>query len=194
MGTKVFWSEPGSMARESLRRYGGQCSGKYSYHDAEVVLGERAASDDEVKRDSVNVDKADPRWPTKCEHCDYVFADEDTWQHNLIRLYEGGGKRFVLQDAPVGAMWDAYWFGGHFGQGADGIHLMVKTPGGDWHVDSRASNCTKPDDDIHKCWVRVGDPKTGVVDVGKTGNTCAAGAGSIMIGNYHGFLHNGELT
>jgi hypothetical protein len=30
--------------------------------------------------------------------------------------------------------------------------------------------------------------------VDKAGLTCQAGAGSILCGNYHGFLHNGELT
>ena len=37
-------------------------------------------------------------------------------------------------------------------------------------------------------------PRTGNVHVDKSGDTCAAGAGSILIGGYHGFLHNGYLT
>lgn len=46
----------------------------------------------------------------------------------------------------------------------------------------------------HKCWVRHGDPKTGSVHVDKDGVTCGAGAGSILSGSYHGFLHGGYLT
>jgi hypothetical protein len=34
-------------------------------------------------------------------------------------------------------------------------------------------------------------PKTGRLHVDKNGNTCAAGAGSIITGKWHGFLHNG---
>jgi lambda family phage portal protein len=55
----------------------------------------------------------------------------------------------------------------------------VRTPGGTWDIDGRASNCTRPDDDTHRCWVRHGDPRTGVVHVDKDGDTCGAGSGSI---------------
>lgn len=76
----------------------------------------------------------------------------------------------------------------------EGPHLMCVLPNGDhWVIDSRASNCTMPDDRTHRCWVRHGDPETGVVHVDKNGHTCSAGAGSIQSGNWHGFLHNGEL-
>lgn len=44
----------------------------------------------------------------------------------------------------------------------------------------------------HKCWVRHGEPPDLHVD--KAGVTCNAGAGSILSGDYHGFLHNGFLT
>jgi hypothetical protein len=76
--------------------------------------------------------------------------------------------------------------------GADGKCIVCVTPGGHWWIDSRASNCTKKQDIEHRCWVRhgtVGDK----IHVDKNGNTCAAGAGSIMCGGWHGFLHNGEL-
>lgn len=46
----------------------------------------------------------------------------------------------------------------------------------------------------HKCWIRHGDPRTSNVHVDKNGVTCGAGAGSIISGSYHGFLHNGFLT
>jgi len=56
-------------------------------------------------------------------------------------------------------------------------------------IDSRASNCTLPDDNVHKCWVRHGEAPNFTVD--KNGATCAAGAGSIQTSNWHGFLRNG---
>jgi len=61
-------------------------------------------------------------------------------------------------------------------------------------IDSRASNCTMPDDNAHRCWVRHGRPEDGTLHVDKNGLTCAAGGGSILAGNYHGFLHHGHLV
>lgn len=46
----------------------------------------------------------------------------------------------------------------------------------------------------HKCWVRHGTPPNEIVHVDKNGVTCGAGAGSIAIDGWHGFLHNGELV
>lgn len=65
-----------------------------------------------------------------------------------------------------------------------------------WYIDSRASNCTKPEDVQHRCWVRhgtVGDRLT----VDKNGLTCAAGAGSFFMGpnnEWHGFIRDGKMT
>lgn len=76
-----------------------------------------------------------------------------------------------------------------------GRHLMVVCPNGrQWDIDSRANNCTRPNDDRHRCWVRHGDPETGDVTVDKDGATCEAGAGSIQAGDYHGYLHDGEFV
>jgi hypothetical protein len=124
------------------------------------------------------------------------------------RLYAfPGGVTGALREAPVGAMWDASWNPAEW-KGEDGISLMVKTPGGEWFVDGRASNCTAPGDwteegpdggifckrPTHRCWVRHGDPRAGRITVDKNGTTCAAGAGSIQCGSYHGFLKDGHLT
>lgn len=74
-----------------------------------------------------------------------------------------------------------------------GQHLHVVLPNGfTWDIDSRASNCTLPNDRLHRCWVRTGEPPR--VTVGKSGVTCSTGAGSIQAGDYHGFLRNGQLT
>ncbi len=75
----------------------------------------------------------------------------------------------------------------------DGQHLHVILPNGrHWDIDSRASNCTLPNDRTHRCWIRTGEPPQ--VTAGKAGHTCSAGAGSILSGDYHGFLRNGVLT
>ncbi len=106
------------------------------------------------------------------------------------------GRKFALKDAPVGAVWDCDWLHDVPGfTGPDGRALCVKCPGGqDWLIDSQASNCTKPGDRTHKCWVRHGKPEDGTLHVDKNGPTCSAGAGSIQTANWHGFLHHGHFV
>jgi hypothetical protein len=105
--------------------------------------------------------------------------------------WDGGDWRSI-NELPAGAMFFADWYSR---KGPDGRHLVVKTPGGLWHIDGRASNCTMPDDKEHRCWVRHGVAPNITVD--KNGNTCGCGC-SIGQGenwkDYHGFLRNGELV
>lgn len=130
----------------------------------------------------------------------YKLSDGTTGETQLA-LYRRAdtGEEMTLSEAPAGAMWDAHWYGRDkkggpwgAGRGTDGLWLVVKTPGGEWLPDMRASNCTMPDDNEHRCWVRHGAPPEVTVD--KNGLTCGAGAGSIGIGSYHGFLRAGCLT
>jgi hypothetical protein len=106
------------------------------------------------------------------------------------------GTRYNCRTDPLppGA---CYFLEDDYCEGPDGLSLIVVTPTGHWHVDSRASNCTLPDDKEHRCWVRHGHPSPGHPDgplhVDKNGLTCAAGAGSIQMRDWHGFLHHGEL-
>lgn len=106
------------------------------------------------------------------------------------------GKLVRGGDLPPGAIY--LNDGEHWRKGPDGLSITVVCPDGwHWSPDSRASNCTRKDDEIHRCWVRHGDPKLGNLHVDKVGNTCAAGAGSILTGRtpcWHGFLHNGHLV
>lgn len=96
------------------------------------------------------------------------------------------------------------WWSEHEGQcdwtNCPGRHLVGNCPDGHhWDVDSRASNCSLPDDHTHRCWVIQGTPPD--VTVGKAGPTCSAGAGSIQtysrspngqqVGSWHGFLDGG---
>ena len=137
----------------------------------------------------------DHRWPKKCPHCDYEFQQSDKWRLNLDILMKrsDGGPMTTLREAPVGAMYWMSWFEGTEFVGPDGRALGVVCPGPHvWHVDARASNCTKPDDKKHKCWVRHGEVPNITVD--KNGNTCNAGAGSSVVPGWHGFLRGGELV
>lgn len=126
----------------------------------------------------------------------------DTIGSGVIWRREDTGevRRFVHTFGP-GAMYFATWYrhgdnSGLYGWDWDNLlspPLLVVTPSGrEWNIDSRASNCTMTNDRQHRCWVRHGDPPNVTVD--KNGVTCGAGAGSIVSGDYHGFLRNGEFT
>jgi len=212
MGVPVFWIEPTDRVRRRLRRFRfsntgpeSVCPAPFGSHNAYAPFSEGKArrEDDCWSFDDDHEIPAhdDARWPTKCDGCPYMFRPEDEWQlfHDLIYARTDNGETMTLRDCPVGAMWDATWYPW---KGPDGISLMVAVPpeGGPghdtWSVDSRASNCTMPNDDVHRCWVRHGDPRKDPrsVHVDKNGHTCAAGAGSIQTRRWHGFLDHGELV
>ncbi len=202
--------------RIELRRYSYDecpCPGPYgNYHNADVILGEIDAPVVDSTYGVMETDDApevandDPRWPTRCDYCPYVFQAKDLRQVNDRRLYGGApdGKLYDLLSAPVGAMWYAGWYHAPatatershcpYWDNCDGRHLIVRLPpdGHDWDVDSRCSNCGSPTDRLHRCWVRHGEPPS--IHVDKQGVTCAAGAGSIQTPRWHGFLHRGILS
>lgn len=214
---QTFWLEPTDQVAVGLRRYtigkgGFTCAD--GHHQALVYTGVEAATYTDhpeagrwtlATRPDV-VDHDDERWPHTCAQlCGYEFSTDDawqSWQELLYRRTDTGELRVLHPGAPApdapsaepGACWDVWWMPDGW-KGPDGIALMVRCPGGhDWHVDSRASNCGSPDDDVHACWVRHGDPRECRVTVDKNGNTCSAGAGSIATPNWHGFLRDGQLV
>lgn len=150
------------------------------------------------------VPRDDPRWPTACAACGCAFDDRDHWQTNGEPIYRVAAAmpgaaldvdaETTLELALPGAMWRSDWMPDNaYWRGPDSHSLMVRLPDGhDWHVDGEASNCTRKGDLTHKCWVRHGVPPN--VTVGKNGETCAAGMGSIQSPGYHGFLREGVLT
>lgn len=104
-------------------------------------------------------------------------------------------KTRFIQEIGTRATLRRYWGDAcpnSYGKGGRGLHnAKLALNGHHWDIDSRASNCTKPSDTTHRCWVRTGTPPN--VTAGKSGNTCSAGAGSILVPGWHGFLTNGEL-
>lgn len=204
---KCFMITPNGRARVSLRRYtqahtGSTWTCEGGWHEAMVLFAKcnswrqaREGGDWVYAEDRPAVADDNPRWPRTCEKCDYAFVDGDIRQVFVDRVYVGpDGAKYSLRKLPPGALWWAEWLEDLDGwwKGPDGRVLMAKTPGGEWCIDSRASNCTMPDDDEHRCWIRHGTPPE--IHVDKNGKTCQAGAGSIISGNYHGFLHNGYFT
>lgn len=173
-----------------------KCTSIFGYHNAATFIEKQQKAFGYIDRLKVSDQiKADQRWPKECP-CGYIFQDTDEWEIDFKSEYakhDDPTLVFTLakNSAPIGAMWFADWYLPACA-GPDGHSLVVRTPGGDWLVDSRASNCTLPNDDVHKCWVRTGEPPN--ITVGKGGFTCAAGAGSILMSNgYHAFLQDGIL-
>jgi hypothetical protein len=205
---KTFWMEPTGRVRVSLRKFTHgrevSCPQAKDGHDANTTISEDANKSDwwEMSEDGQShrvkeehVDASDPRWAALlCKHCGQPFdGHHQVWARELYRGAPDG-KLYTLRDLPPGSMYDYAWLPESYA-GADGIRLTVILPNGHpWQVDGPASNCTKPGDKVHKCWVRHGDPRAANLTVDKNGNTCAAGAGSIQAGDYHGFLRNGVLT
>jgi hypothetical protein len=201
MRIKCFFLEPTEKVAVSLRRYsssGGCPANNGNYHNAQNFITEEPIERD--KNGYVNngtkptPDHDDPKWPGTCT-CGYAFQESDHWQRFIDEVYKrtDTGEETTLRDVPPGAMWHAWW-ADKFQVPQSEHNLVVKTPGGEWQIDSQSSNCTMPDDrrqERHHCWIRHGDIPNITVD--KNGMTCGAGAGSIQCGNYHGFLRNGYL-
>ena len=186
--------------RVALRVYWGgkdcpNClgGGKPGYHSAQIHLIDSSVLGNwEIGGDIE--DYPDDRWPTKCGHCNAGPPDDVNRQVFRKRLYDTDSGKLGPGD-----MYWADWFdrgkegGCSFHENCDGRHLHVICPdGSQWDIDGRASNCTMKEDRVHRCWIRTGEPPN--VTVGKSGNTCAAGAGSIAVDGYHGFLRNGSFT
>lgn len=210
MEWKAFWCERTDRQRLWLRRYRSgetdpKCPATGWIHQALVRLQDAETRYEErewggkmrrvIAYHGVEIPHDDPRWPLACA-CGEPFVEADEWQVFSDAIYRrvDTGEEWPLRDIPIGALYDAWWLADFsFHTGADGIALMCRTPDGDWSIDSRASNCTLPDDHTHKCWVRHGDPRTEPVTVDKNGVTCSAGAGSIQQQRFHGFLIGGIL-
>ncbi len=165
-----------------------------------------------------------PKVCTACGYQFSDTDTEDVRQVFTRSVYRRADNGFetTLEDAPAGAIWNAWWqMDCGSLAGPDGKSFTVKLPGGhDWCIDSRASNCDSlcancgrpyfqhdqgtfeerqkacpegyTDARPHKCWVRHGEAPNLTVD--KAGITCGAGAGSIVVPGWHGFLRGGQLV
>lgn len=204
--TECFFIVPANRTRLSLRRYSHthDCPGRPGYHNADGpaidVVPDRIEHGAWTARAPDDWPHDDPRWPAKCDGCDYRFLDADEWQvfRDPIYVHEPTGAEYSLRDKRAGMMWDAFWMPEAY-RGPDGRCLNVVCPDGrEWMIDGPAKNCTEPSDRgaygvAHRCWTRTGEPP--VLTVGKGyGKTCGAGGGSIDTGGYHGFLQNGRFT
>jgi hypothetical protein len=193
-----FWIEPTDRVRLWLRRYThtnnqpGCCpliNGNYSYHTHMAPFGEFPArfrnAENKWERylesyEDVGPPHDDLRWPTQCP-CGHTFTEENAWQvfQQLIYRRPDTGQEMLTEEAPPGAMWDAWWMGK--GRYPDGIQLMVMLPGkSEWWVDGPAKG--------GGLWTRTGT----VPNISATPSIWSnQGAGPPS--EYHGFLTGGKL-
>ncbi len=157
---ECFLLEPTNRFWVYLRRYSTHtkhpCTGG-GYHNAETLVAEIESETVPVCHDA-GTDHLDPRWPTQCGRCSYTFADEDTWQFCYEGQYLGpNGQKYTTKgplhakvdkslDAPPGAIWRAPWLEECGIKGPDGKCYILRTPGGDWIIDTSTS-----------CWTRTGE-------------------------------------
>lgn len=175
--------------RKLLGKYWkGQCSG-YSAHYTKTIVIENGNNISFGSNDKERINEVE----NVCKRCGCTPSAESEIKIHLciepVYNTESGnpeaGDLFWNDWLPENFYWDNH----------KGYHLMCVLPNGhEWNIDSRASNCTMPEDKNHKCWIRHGNPETEKVTVNKNGVTCNAGAGSIWIDDYHGFLTDGNLT
>jgi hypothetical protein len=145
MGSVIqcFLLHPTDKYRITLRRYTKEdrCPANDWCHNSDAFVGVEEHVSHPVSGDNFPHD--DPRWPKKCDLCDYLFTEADVWQRNFNLVYKtDDGREFTLTSpdmmttdkelgAPPGAMWECPWMG----PGEDGRSYCVRTPGGDWHID-----------------------------------------------------------
>ena len=147
-------------------------------------------------------------WWERCGETDWKETPSGGRTKSTIFRCIATGEERCSTDLPIGALYaiDRAHAKGRNAwppAGDDGLAIACVCLGSGgpdsrhhWYIDSKAANCTKPDDMEHRCWVRhgtVGDRLT----VDKNGLTCAAGAGSFFMGpnnEWHGFLRQGKLT
>lgn len=174
--------------RNYFATWDGPRDSVHNLHQASRADTEPIAADSEVEP------RIETGWDGACDTCGQPIPwDDDTLRSSagVLRVY----------DTPSGKLEPGclYWVDDYRGRcsarwtNCDGRHLHGVLPNGHrWDIDSRASNCGSPDDTEHRCWVRHGEPPN--VHVDKNGLTCTAGAGSILAGDYHGFLHAAIFT
>jgi hypothetical protein len=203
-GKEVF--SDGYISTESLNdcpcSYGRQ--GSAGIHNAYASLGNREGTED-WHCFGKNEDYPSERWPTKCEHCGQpvptAFKPTKIGEDGISVTHQVFTWRLYNTNSGKPEPGDVFWIKLHEPNecwnwdNCNGVHLHGIGPNGDeWDVDGRASNCSMRGDRAHRCWVRTGSPEDGTIHVDKNGHTCAAGAGSVILGNWHGFLHHGQWT
>lgn len=171
------------------------CANGRDFHHASIEIARLPIEMREIPEEYDLPEKDDPIWQMACKSCSRPLP-RDKFNRSLGSrlLYNTASGQPEPGDIYVidyGCAERQKCFYGW--TNCDGRHHIAILPNGShWDIDSRASNCTKRNDTTHRCWVKHGVPPNLHVD--KQGLTCQAGAGSIVAGGWHGFLHHGQFV
>ena len=193
-GMKARFIEVIASGVNAISIWDGKCGDKHNLHRSSVEYAR-------LPPDAENWDGVPEPTPEQlqglehCERCGAPRPADAKHSRGMFRIYNTPSGK----PEPGDLFWVDWYSGAEKGKciygwtNCTGKHLYAVLPNGhQWDIDSRASNCTKKDDTTHRCWVRHGEVPN--IHVDKQGHTCAAGAGSIVAGDYHGFLHHGAFT
>lgn len=203
---RCFLVEPANEARIVAHATWGTCPfnpGQPHFGRAVAFHGTQKQVDEIWEQNHKRLWSADTSFTCVCHSSGTRRSPESVGKETSWQSIETMEVKENIEDFGPGAMWRTPWFAvetmpdGRIRYGMDWSNqfeppLHVMTPGGEWCIDARASNCGKPNDTVHRCWCRHGDVPNITVD--KRGATCKAGQGSIRLGAYHGFLRDGYLA
>lgn len=196
MGIPLVVAELTGMYRRDLRRFnygskGKVCPGRPSSaefpqgHDATNTIG-FVPADDAERVHGDNWPHDDEHWPSKCDHCDYVFEDEDEWQRNDNPMYRRpDGVEFALwgslKDVPAGTVmrlpWADEYMSARHPQRTPSWRVQLPD-GGEWVTSQQASG--------GGFWTIEGEPPMMTVTPSIWHNQSSGG--------WHGWIRNGELV
>ncbi len=173
----------------------GMCGSVKTYHNAmsflcdEIEYLDGLSPSRQIKKDLY----PSFLWPTHCEKCNASVPGEDEATYQIFHRSLYNSPTGYLE--PGNMYWNDWYPSSIDWDNPEPRSLEIFLPNKRvWSLDMRASNCGKPNDRFHRCWIRHGDPEKDKIHVDKNGLTCkTSGAGSIKIENYHGFLHHGNL-
>ncbi len=189
------------------------------HHRAEKMVTQSAGPMPDKQRSEELWNSIDRTAEAVCEYCGETFVVK-SWSATTAPLY--GEHLEQWRPLQPGDLFTAdYYTPQLWGFEGNEIMWVLVLPNGDhWVLGSRASNCGSPckvcgvryrdhegtnhkkkaadghhyedRDPTHRCWVISGEPP--MFTSNKQGRTCDAGAGSIQMGDFHGFLTNGDIS
>lgn len=185
---KCFMLDDTDNLKRWLRRYSAtdaKCKGK-TYHNGMVEL-DIIKYPIQTTIEAMEWPETDPRWPKKCEDCDYQFTEKDPFQVYVDRIMRrrDTGEEFCLRDNIPGGIYNAWWMIQYHKDwvGPDGLCLIIRLPNGsDWMMDGPSTQSGNK-----RGWTRTGTPPL----VTASPSILSHGFGDRK--EYHGWLRDGVL-
>ena len=186
---KTFWVELHDTISFTYESKSTELCPLYSY-------GHKEISRDYIKKIGQLIPGIPELAPERCK-CGYHFKIADKSSSGMRGWSYVGDNKIHYTKLEPGAMFidkSGCMTEGRECVGYDGLTIVVVLPDGTYfYTDARSSNCTRIDDNEHRCWVRNFTLSDDNPSLTKDGNTCSAGSGSIVTDKWHGLLRDGYL-